>query len=200
MHEAISILMHEHRVIERVLDALAASAGEVRNGGSIERERIGELAEFLAGFADRCHHGKEEDILFARMVERGFPRESGPIGVMLHEHEHGRAHVRALKAIADGAGPQSDAERAAFVEHALAYAPFLAQHIAKEDQILYPMALQMLPPEDLDELVRRFGEFERTVMGEGEHERLHAVADRILASSPTGARPAAPAPCHSCLG
>ncbi|MGD0266766.1 MAG: hemerythrin domain-containing protein, partial [Candidatus Methylomirabilota bacterium] len=39
----------------------------------------------------QCHHGKEENLLFKTMVDRGFPRQGGPIAVMLHEHETGRS-------------------------------------------------------------------------------------------------------------
>jgi hemerythrin-like domain-containing protein len=200
MHQAIETLMHEHRVIEQVLGALTATAEEIRSGGDVSRERIGELADFFSGFADRCHHGKEEKELFARMVERGFPGDGGPIGVMLAEHEHGREHVRALATIGRGEGPLSAAERESFVTHAMAFAPFMAQHIAKEDQILYPMALQALGTADLDDLVKRYAVFEADVMGKGEHERLHGVADRILASAPVGTSPAATPVCHSCHG
>jgi hemerythrin-like domain-containing protein len=200
MHKAIETLMHEHRVIEQVLDVLETRAERVREGGTVERAEIRELVEFLSGFADRCHHGKEEDLLFARMVEHGFPREQGPIGVMLHEHDLGRAHVRVLRAVADGTGPLGAAEREAFVGNALAYVPLLRQHIAKEDEILYPMALQALSSRDLDALIEGFSEFEESVMGAGEHERLHAVADRILASAPAGREPRPVPACHACHG
>lgn len=200
MHQAIEILMHEHRVIEQVLGALTATAEQVRAGDEVPRERVTELADFFSGFADRCHHGKEEKELFALMVERGFPGEAGPIGVMLAEHEHGREHVRAIAAIGRGHGPLSAAERESFVTHALAFGPYLAEHIAKEDQILYPMALQALSAADLDDLVRRFAVFEANVMGQGEHERLHGVADRILASAPAGAPTTFTPACHACHG
>ena len=100
MEKAIEVLMGEHRLIEQVLGSLETYALEIVADAPPRREVIGEYAAFFGGFADACHHGKEEDILFQRMVERGLPREVGPLAVMYHEHELGRAHVKALAAIA----------------------------------------------------------------------------------------------------
>jgi hemerythrin-like domain-containing protein len=200
MHPAIATLMNEHRVIEKVLAALEATATEASDGAEIPRARVADLAEFFAGFADRCHHGKEEDLLFRRLVERGIPAENGPIAVMLSEHEEGREHVRALAALGRGAGPLSPAERDALVAHADGYAPLLAHHIMKEDRVLYPMALTTLSPEGLDDLARRYHEFEEGVMGAGEHARLHALAERIIAAAPASAGGSAAAACEFCCG
>jgi hemerythrin-like domain-containing protein len=54
------------------------------------------LIEFFRSYADRTHHGKEEDLLFPAMIEKGFSREQGPIHCMLADHEHNRALTRAI--------------------------------------------------------------------------------------------------------
>ncbi len=94
MQKAIEVLMGEHRLIEQALGSLETYALEIVADAPPRRDVVGEYAAFFGGFADACHHGKEEDILFQRMVERGLPREVGPLAVMYHEHELGRAHVR----------------------------------------------------------------------------------------------------------
>lgn len=57
------------------------------------------IHEFLKVFADKCHHAKEEDVLFPEMEKAGVLRKGGPIGVMLAEHAQGREYV---KNIGDG--------------------------------------------------------------------------------------------------
>jgi hemerythrin-like domain-containing protein len=178
MSRAIETLMHEHRVIEQVLGGLEQLARSAADREPVERSTVRDFAQFFSGFADRCHHGKEEERLFVAMVDAGFPREQGPIGVMRYEHEEGRAHVRALRAIGDGEGALSAAEIQAFVAHASTYVDLLRAHIMKEDTILFPMAERSLPQATLEQVGRDFDLFEREVMGEGEHERLHALADR----------------------
>ena len=179
--EAIETLMNEHRVIERAIDALAAFADETRRGAAEDRPELSRFVTFIRDFADACHHGKEEDILFKAMVDAGFPSQGGPIAVMLHEHDVGRAFVKRLADLGAQASPWSAGDREALAEAAHGYADLLRQHIHKEDAILYPMAEQHLPPpvqERVDQLCERYEE-EKT--GSGEHERLHQLAEELVA-------------------
>jgi hemerythrin-like domain-containing protein len=98
--EATQILMDEHRVIERVLGALEAVAARMSSGASVRAEFFLEAADFIAGFADGCHHRKEEGVLFPALEAAGIPRAGGPVGVMLAEHEEARAITRGLRAAA----------------------------------------------------------------------------------------------------
>ena len=180
MNRAIDMLMHEHRVIEKVLGALLAFAQDLEQDGPAERATLLDFAEFFRNFADKCHHGKEEDKLFAEMARKGFPREQGPLAVMYHEHDQGRAHVRALAGLGTGTEPFSADERARAVEHARSFAALLSAHIVKEDTVLYPMSGSVLSSDDFERLAGEFEAFEKEVMGEGVHERYHELADRLI--------------------
>lgn len=90
------LLMQEHRVIEQVLDCLEIMAQRANAGDKLDVESAKQAIDFFGNFADKCHHGKEEDCLFPLLEEKGFSREQGPTGVMLHEHEEGRRHVRGM--------------------------------------------------------------------------------------------------------
>ena len=182
MSQAIETLMNEHRVIERVLSAIETASRETRDGAPLERARVAEFADFFKNFADTCHHGKEEDLLFRKMLDAGFPRDEGPIAVMLADHAVGREHVAALGEVGAAAGPLTPPERASFVELADAYVAMLRQHILKEDRILYPMATRAIPPADMTRMAADFDEFERNVMGAGVHEGFHRLAESLSAA------------------
>lgn len=198
MSRAIQTLMHEHRVIEQVLGSLVTFTARLQRGEAEERAPLSDFAAFFSNFADRCHHGKEEDLLFAAMTRHGFPAETGPIAVMLAEHVEGRRCVGELARAGEGACALTPEEKAAVIAAAGTFVPLLRAHIQKEDQILYPMASQHVPAEVMDELARQFDEFEAKVMGAGEHERFHALADALIAayppSLPSGGSHALP--CH----
>jgi len=182
--DAIETLMNEHRTIERAIDALVSFADEVRRKTTDDRGdkvELGRFVTFIREFADACHHGKEEDILFAAMVEAGFSRQSGPIAVMLMEHDLGRTHVRALAGLSAQEAAWSVEDRQRLGEAAHGYADLLRAHIHKEDAILYPMAEQRLPPEALRRVSADCDAYEAKKMGSGEHERLHGLAEELVA-------------------
>lgn len=201
MNQAIETLMTEHRLIEQILGSLETFVDRMDSGDGVERAHVAQYADFLRNFADKCHHGKEEDRLFVRMTEFGFPREYGPIAVMLAEHAESREHVKALAEVGAAHGPLTPEERLAVSRHALAYIPLLRAHIQKEDNILYPMALQAIPARELDALAQSFEEFETKEMGEGTHEKFHALAESLIrAFPPDEAKMVAGSACMSCAG
>lgn len=174
--EATEALRREHRVIERVLVGLELIAAA---GQSIDRERAEKALEILRNFADRCHHGKEERHLFRLMEQHGMPRGSGPLAVMLREHDEGRGHVRAMAEALPSAASGDSAAVKTFAEHARAYAALLREHVGKEDRILYPMAEQALSPDEDQQLVAAFDAIERAEMGDGAHEQYHRWAHEL---------------------
>ncbi len=184
MSKVIDTLMSEHRVIEQVLGSLGAFADGLEPGREGDRERVADFARFFSEFADRCHHGKEEERLFVSLEERGLPRDGGPLFVMLSEHEAGRGHVRALTAVGDGGGLLTADECDEVRRHAAEYIPLLEMHIQKEDGILFPHAEAILSEQTLAELAVKFDEFEHRVMGEDVHRRLHALAEELIAAYP----------------
>lgn len=170
MSKAIDDLMHEHEAILFSLGILEKIAGYARSGGEFDISDARNLVGFLKEFADGCHHGKEEGILFPAMEAAGIPNEGGPIGVMLHEHVLGRERIRGMTAALEGSGdPES------FAREAAGYIELLRQHIEKENQVLFPMGERMLSAESLESLYPRFEDHEERVIGHGRHEELHAM-------------------------
>lgn len=184
MQKAIQILMGEHRVIESVLGALGVHAGLVRGGLALERPVVDRFAMFFRDFADAAHHGKEEEILFRRMAERGFPTEGGPLAVMLHEHALGRQQVARLLAVAGGPGPAAPEDRDAVLGVSDAYIPLLLQHIQKEDNILYPMSTRVISGPEFEQMAETFERFEASLTGERAPDHLRRLAEGLARDFP----------------
>lgn len=166
------VLVEEHRAIERMLRVLGRAAEMLEAGKPVEHDDLDKIIKFLKIFADRCHHGKEEDRLFPAMEAAGIPREGGPIEVMLEEHRLGRELVRRMAEAAAGIREGEQGASSTLVEAARSYISLLTQHIEKEDKILFPLAELHIPGERKAELLEGFERFERKEIGEGRHEEL----------------------------
>jgi len=159
------LLTDEHRVILAVLDVAEREAMAIAEKGVVDAPKVERIVDFIRSFADGHHHLKEEDLLFARMVEKGFPQEFGPIGVMLSEHDQGRAHVARVVENLPAAAAGEAAALAAVGQGLAAYAQLLRHHIYKEDNILYPMADQAFSEQDQAELSAAFDRVEEGATG-----------------------------------
>jgi hemerythrin-like domain-containing protein len=91
------------------------------------------------------------------------------MGVMLMEHEKGRSLVKALAEAVERYERGDKDAKSAIIENARGYTQLLAQHIPKEDDILYPLADKVLTPKDKEKLLEKFEEVERERIGEGKH-------------------------------
>jgi hemerythrin-like domain-containing protein len=177
--DAIELLMTEHRLIEEALVALEAYAEDVVQGRDIDPADLRDFVIFIREFADKKHHGKEEEILFAEMARQGFPTEVGPIAVMLSDHDQGRAFVTVLAALADKARWTIE-DRKEMVAAAFGYVGLLRQHIMKEDHVLYPMARARLPAESIAAIDSRSAAFEAEQVASGNHERLSSLGRKLV--------------------
>jgi hemerythrin-like domain-containing protein len=175
--KATQVLMDEHRLIERVLDALEVAAGRVSQGDMLRPAFFINAALFIKNFADGCHHRKEEGVLFIAMRDTGMPVQGGPIGMMLAEHEKGRLFTREIKDAAEQWDRGDLTARAAVVHNALGYVSLLRQHIVKEDTILFPMADRVIPVDKQEQVFVEFERIEEEETGAGVHEKYTALAE-----------------------
>jgi hemerythrin-like domain-containing protein len=154
------ILKEEHRAIERMLNVLETFIRRAEYGEHIAPHYFGNALQFIQQFADQCHHGKEENVLFPAMERNGFSRQMGPVAVMLNEHEEGRSYVRAMKDALETMGNNGATNIAQFTLPAKNFISLLRNHIMKEDTILFVMAENNLPAKEKETLVAEFGKLE----------------------------------------
>lgn len=140
-------LRHEHEVILFVLKGIERGAKSLREKLEENPEWLDDTAAFVGNFVNRCHHTKEGKLLLPRLVERGIPGGSGPIGVLLQEHEQEHGFLRAVaEATADAKADDAGAIEAAR-DALLAYVGRLRNHIARENEsvMFTPPAVAPLP-------------------------------------------------------
>jgi hemerythrin-like domain-containing protein len=148
-------------------------------GEAVEVSHLDQILEFLKVFADRCHHGKEEGILFPALEEAGIPNQGGPIGVMLHEHTDGRVYIKEMDKALDGMKKGDLDASHSFANASRRYIELLKQHIEKENHVLFPMADESLAPERQENIAERFDNFEKEEIGAGRHEAFHKMMDEL---------------------
>mgnify|MGYP000055270791 CR=1 FL=1 len=77
--QPIGPLMHEHRLIEKIIPLIEKQLKAVRQKGEVNGRFIEGTVDFFRTYADRTHHGKEEDILFTALREKELSSEGAGI-------------------------------------------------------------------------------------------------------------------------
>ena len=173
------ILIKEHDAILTMLKIIEEVCRRMEGQQRVIPDHLKQIVEFIQVFADRCHHGKEEDLLFKALEEVGVPKEGGPIGAMLMEHDLGRKYVKQMSEAAQAYGKGDSKSSKLFIDNARNYVILLTQHIYKENNVLFPLADRHLSENTQARLLEQFEIVEREKIGEGKHEELHKLIDEL---------------------
>ncbi len=176
--KATDQLRAEHDGILTMLQILERITEQMGSGKEANLDHLDQIVEFLQVFADKCHHGKEEDFLFPALEKVGIPRQGGPIGVMLSDHDQGRKYIRAMREALEELKKGRDGKDA-FAGAARGYIELLRSHIMKENDVLFVMGDRNLPEEQQSRLLEDFETLEKEKIGVGKHEAFHRLMDEL---------------------
>jgi hemerythrin-like domain-containing protein len=170
--DCIELMVEEHRNIKRMLMVIRKYCYRILQGGRIEFEDFYKIIDFLRNYTDEHHHGKEETMLFSRMIdELGLIAEKLITHGMLVEHNLARLHIQeledALKRVQEG----DDEARLDVIANAISYTHLLRRHIQKEDDAVYTYASQRLNKDTLDALNQQCKEYEESDARRGVREK-----------------------------
>jgi hemerythrin-like domain-containing protein len=171
-------LMVEHRVIERVIRALQVQHERLAAGERVDLGTLEECIDFLRVYADRTHHGKEEDILFRWLSNRPLPLEHRAVlEELFEEHDLSR---RVLGDLAEAGRLHRDGDAsstAAILSSLETLVELYPRHIEKEDRVFFPVAPAYLRENEVEAVLAEYREFDRLMI----HEKYRAVAKDLSA-------------------
>ncbi len=171
------LLKKDHETTERVLEAIHR-AFEAPGGAS--RDLVRDAVEYFTCYVDQCHNKKEENHLFPLIERRGIPRQGGPLGVMLQEHEQSQQLLARFAALgrvyAAGDDGVADELRSTFSQ----YSELLKNHFWKENDILYPMAIRVMNAGDETAVLSGIETVEAAA-GPNARQRYYTLAEGIIA-------------------
>ncbi len=172
----IGLLMMEHRLIERMIAVLRLEALRVRKKKTANSALLDAAVDFIRTYADRTHHGKEEDILFRDLEGKALSAEDRrAMDDLVKEHVCARQMVKELvEAKERWSGGDQDALK--MIEERLkSLAGFYPTHIAKEDKVFFPASVKYLTREEQAVMIEEMREFDRKMI----HEKYRAVVEQF---------------------
>jgi hemerythrin-like domain-containing protein len=156
-------LEREHRFIEKVVKACSVTVEELGPGGEVDPDLLGRIVDFMRVYADKCHHGKEEALLFPALFERGVPPTGCPISALTAEHVQGRRLVRGLVDALELLRRGDPKAAGSILENLKGICGLYPNHIWKEDYLLFPMTLKVMNAEDLTGLGAKFDTVDQSI-------------------------------------
>lgn len=169
-------LMIEHRLIEKVLAAAARISDNIKAEGKADIYAVYAIVDFIKTYADRTHHGKEEDILFKELDKKDMSQSDRRIMEdLVEEHKVSRQTTGELLE-ANRAFEKGDIEKAKVIAEKIDFlAGFYPVHIAKEDKVFFPKTEKYFSAAELDAMLEEFWKFDRAMI----HEKYNKVYESL---------------------
>jgi hemerythrin-like domain-containing protein len=164
--------MWEHRLIEKMLTALMRHVDRMEKSATVNPLAIDTAVDFVRMYADRTHHGKEEEILFRDLANKNLtPELKKTMQDLLDEHVWARKKTGMLvaakeKYLAGDAGKLPE-----IISLARELGNFYPKHIDKEDKHFFYPCQEYFSEEERDRMLAEFWEFDRKMI----HEKYNKV-------------------------
>jgi hemerythrin-like domain-containing protein len=153
--------MIEHRLIDRMLDLMRIEMDRIGEYGRADPEFIDLSVRFIKEFADICHHGKEEKILFARLEEKPVsPDMKKMIDDLVQEHIFVRNLTNEIVRAKDWYIEGRPSGKADVISTINAIVVFYPRHVEKEEKHFFLPAMEYFSDDEKEEMLRMFKEFD----------------------------------------
>lgn len=170
-------LMIEHRLIERMISLIKNDfLRRIESNYGIEPGIIDRVIDFISMYADRVHHGKEEDILFRDLKEKELSTEDRRLmDELIEEHALGRRTIRSL-AEANTRYRNGDREAlGGIADNLKTLVEFYPPHIEKEDKVFFPASRTYLTDQEEQAMLEEFRDFDRKMI----REKYESVVEEL---------------------
>ena len=162
--QPIGPLMHEHRLIERMVDLIRKQAESIQRGGEPDSRFIADAVDFFRVYADRCHHGKEEELLFKELLNKEITIDLLAImKELIQEHKQGRLMVGSLYQANQSHMKQSD-DLVLVMDLLKKLSSFYPKHIEKEDKHFFFPVMEYFTRAEMDHMLKKFYEFDQQMI------------------------------------
>lgn len=177
---AVQLMIDEHKNIKKVLGIIRKYCFKVLKNESVEYNDFYKIIDFVRNYADKHHHGKEEQMLFNKMLdELGSAGEKAVKHGMLVEHDLGRLYINNLEKAVGKVQEGNEEAKLDLIANAISYADLLYRHIEKEDNVIYKFAEKNLSEEALRKLDEESKLFEKEAENKGIQEKYTLLIEEL---------------------
>ncbi|MEE9913544.1 MAG: hemerythrin domain-containing protein [Deltaproteobacteria bacterium] len=168
----IGPLMWEHRLIEKMLVAMMRHMDKAEAERKVSPVVIDAAVDFIRTYADRTHHGKEEEILFRDLARKELTADLKiTMQELLDEHAWGRKTTGQIVAARDAYLAGNEEKLTEIIHLARELGSFYPKHIEKEDKRFFYPCQEYFSKDEQEKMLAEFWEFDRRMV----HEKYNKI-------------------------
>lgn len=156
MNDLIEVLRREHRNIESLLRVLEQELGVFDRGDRPDYEVVLGVIDYFKDYPDSCHHPKE-DMIVEKLKARD-PVVVGTLADLEAEHREGARRLRRVAEAVENVLKDQELLRLNVDDIIRDFINRERQHMAMEERIVFPAAVNALRSEDWADLALKLAD------------------------------------------
>ena len=165
-------LMIEHRLIQEMLNVIRRTLEQAEQAQAIDPYFVDTAVDFIRTYADRTHHGKEEDIMFRELRNKQISNKDRLLmDELIEDHIFSRSTTKALVEANIRYRKGNEAALGEVMACLKTLVEFYPKHIKKEDDVFFPASRTYFSDIEDQAMLNEFWEFDRKMI----HEKYKAV-------------------------
>lgn len=163
--QPIVALMEEHGLIMTMIALMKERLEMFEMENKADINFIAIALDFIRTYADKCHHGKEEAILFQSLDNKPLSSvDKNTLQELRDDHGHARKTIIRLAEARDRYAAGDQENFAEILNSIKELTELYPKHIEKEDQYFFMPAMQYYRVEEQQEMLKEFWEYDRTLI------------------------------------
>jgi hemerythrin-like domain-containing protein len=172
--QARGLLMIEHRLIERMIHQIQRALKQIDSTNEVNPLFIDTAVDFIRMYADRTHHGKEEDILFRDLQIKELSNDDRRVmNELVEEHVFGRQITKKLTKANSRFRSGDKLALTDIVDHLQLLVDLYPKHIEKEDSVFFPASMAYFSEQEDQAMLDEFLDFDQKMI----HEKYKSLVE-----------------------
>src|SRR3989304_5602011 len=172
----VDALIWEHRSIERMILPMKKELSQMSETKEVDSNFIGIVVDFSRTYAARCHHGKEEGILFRELAKKKLSDEHATMmRELIRDHIYARTTTRNLEKAKESYVKSKSESLEDVLKFLNDLVEFYPKHIEKEDKRFFYPSMEYFTPQEQQAMLQEFWDFDRKLI----HEKYKKALDEM---------------------
>lgn len=177
-------LTKEHKKINELLDIMSKIALKIKSNDVFYPNDVEEIVDYLIIIIDNNHHGKEDGVFYPELISSGIPKETAPLSIINYEHTTAKRYLKDISSCVVNCKIGNDFSGELLADSLTNYVTVTKNHIQREEEIVFPIANEVLSVEKQNEILQRFDEIEQRNISNSFNDHFNKLLNKLKIKYP----------------
>jgi len=177
-------LIKEHEEINELLDIMSKIALKIKSKDVFYPTDVEEIIDYLIIIIDKSHHGKEDEVFYPELISSGIPKETAPLSIINYEHTLAHRYLKDISSCVVNCKIGNDFSGELLADSLTNYVVVIKNHIQREEEIIFPIANEVLSSEKQNEISQRFEDIEQKNISLSFFDRFNKLLKKLKVKYP----------------